>query len=416
MNKTLTIASREFFHNLRRPAFLFAVLGLPTIILLALLLVGIGAAREARLDGYGKIGYVDASTSQVLTRDSMPAAYPDLFVRYETSDAAAAVRAGDLAAYLELPAGYLESGRVTLNTVKPVPDGVRGAINAFLRANLTLDLPGSVAVALLTENPRLTVTVLDGNHTFSAEGAFFIFFLPLMFGFVLILTSVATSSFVMRGLVEEKTNRMIEVLITSVRPMELLLGKLLGLGALGLLQVSLFLTAAAFGLSAAQRSDLLVGLSIPVDLTLLAVLYYLLAYFLMASIGIAIGAIAGTEKESQQLSGFFIMPLMLPYPLMLAFILNPNGDLPILLSLIPFTSPMAILMRAGLTAVPLWQIAFSVVGLIILNILILRVAARLFRWGVLSTNKTPGPRQIYRILRGYAAETVITHPRQSEVA
>ena len=414
-NKTAVIAVREFTHNLRRPSFLFAVLGLPLTIIVALLLVGAAAARVPDLSEYGKIGYVDSSAAQVLAGDVVPARYQDIFTRYATATAAdAAARSGELSAYIELPADYFQSGRVALYTAKPAPANLRGAINALLRANLTAGLPQSLPLALLTQPPRVMVTVLDGNHTFTAEGAFFIFFLPLMFGFVLILTSVSTSSFLMSGLVEEKTNRIMEVLLTSVRPLELLLGKFVGMGLLGLLQVGLFLLAGLIGLGLAQRGDLLVGLSIPLDVALLAVFYYLLAYFMMAAIGVAIGGIAGSEKESRQLSGFFIMPLMLPYPLMLTFILDPNGSIPTLLTLVPFTAPMAVIMRAGLTAVPFWQILVSATGLILVNAGILWVAARLFHWGIFNSNRMPGLRQIYRVLRG-SALAVAPKPQHLEV-
>ena len=154
--------------------------------------------------------------------------------------------------------------------------------------------------------------------------------------------------------------------------------------------------------------------SIPLDVALLAVFYYLLAYFMMAAIGVAIGGIAGSEKESRQLSGFFIMPLMLPYPLMLTFILDPNGSIPTLLTLVPFTAPMAVIMRAGLTAVPFWQILVSATGLILVNAGILWVAARLFHWGIFNSNRMPGLRQIYRVLRG-SALAVAPKPQHLEV-
>ena len=414
MDKVFTIAYREFMYNLRRPAFLFAVFGTPLIIIVALVL-SIGLIDSGPdLSEYGTVGYVDSSAGQVLAPGETLEDYPDLFVRYESKDAAdEAARAGTLAAYFELPEDYLDSGQVTLYTMQPAPDGLFDAIEDLLSRNLSVGIPNEIAVDLLTNGASFNVTAYDVNRTFDEDGGFFVVFMPIIFGFLLIMSSVTTSTFLMNGLVEEKTNRIMEVLITSVKPSELLLGKLLGMGALGLMQIVLLLVAGVVGLSIAQQNNILSGLTIPPDLMVLAIIYYLLSYFLLAAVSIAIGAVVGSEQESRQLSAFMVLPVMLPYILLVSFIIDPNGTVPTLLSLIPFTAPMAILMRTGLTNVPLWQIAVSITGLVILNVIVMWGAARLFRWGVLSTNKMPGLGRIIQALRG-RAPAIAPQSRQTE--
>lgn len=417
MSKILLIAVREFTHNLRRPSFLFAVFGTPLIIAVALMFTGIGDPARGDLSSYGRVGYVDNSAEQVLSRGIQPEDYPDTFVRYASStDALAAARAGEITAYIELGETYLADGAVTLSTMRVAPGELYDAVDDLLRANLTVDVPNTLAVSILADRPDIDITVQEGNRSFNEDGVVFVTILPVVFGFLLVMSSVTTSSFLMSGLVEEKTNRIMEVLVTSVRPMDLLLGKLVGMGALGLLQVVTFLTAAIVGLSVAQQNNVLRGLSIPPDMAILALIYYVLSYFLLAAFGIAIGAIVGSEQESRQLSAIIVMPVMIPYILLITFIIDPNGTVPTILSLIPFTAPMAVLMRVGLTAVPLWQIAVSVVGLIVLNVIVLWISARLFRWGVLSTNKTPGLRRIFQILRGKAPEIAPSQPKLPEAA
>jgi ABC-2 type transport system permease protein len=414
MDKVLTIAYREFTYNLRRPAFLFAVFGTPLIIIVALVLSVALADSRPDLSEYGTVGYIDNSAAQVLAPGEPLERYPDLFVRYESKEAAdEAARAGTLAAYFELPEDYLDNGQVILYTMQPAPDGLFGAIEGLLATNLAVGIPNEVAVDLLVNGPSFDVTAYDVNRTFDENGGFFVVFMPIIFGFLLIMSSVTTSSFLMSGLVEEKTNRIMEVLITSVKPSELLLGKLLGMGALGLLQIVLLLVAGVVGLSIAQQNNVLSGLTIPPDLVVLAIVYYLLSYFLLAAVSIAIGAVVGTEQESRQLSAFMVLPVMLPYILLVSFIIDPNGTVPTLLSLIPFTAPMAILMRTGMTNVPLWQIAVSIAGLVILNVIVMWAAARLFKWGVLSTSKMPGLGRILQALRGRAPE-IAPQTRQTE--
>lgn len=416
MTKILTIAQREFTHNLRRPAFLFAVFGTPAIVAVALMVVILLAGNPPALEDYGLVGYIDNSAEQVLSRGLPPDGYADVFVPAESAASAeTAARAGELAAYFELPTDYLQTGRVVLSTIKPPTEELFDAIDAMLRANLTAGTANAVAVDILANGGDFQVTVLDTNRTFGEDGAFIVVMLPVVFGFLLILSSVISSSFLMAGLVEEKTNRIMEVLITSVRPIELLVGKLLGMGLLGLLQVLTILAVGYFGLFVAQRSEVLTGLSIPVDLVVLSIVYFLLAYFFMAAVGIAIGAVVGSEQEARQLSAIFVLPVMLPYLLLITFMIDPNGTVPTVLSLIPFTAPMAIVMRSGMTAVPLWQIAVSIGGLLLLNVIVMLVSARLFRWGILNTNKMPNPRRLLQVLRGRTPETVV-QPRRQEGA
>jgi ABC-2 type transport system permease protein len=414
MDKVLTIAFREFMYNLRRPAFLFAVFGTPLIIIVALVL-SIGLIDSGPdLGEYGTVGYIDNSAEQVLAPGETLEDYPDLFVRYESKDAAdEAARAGSLAAYFELAEEYLNNGQVTLYTMQPAPDALFDAIEDLLAENLSVGIPNALAVDVLTNGASFDVTAYDVNRTFDEDGGFFVIFMPIIFGFLLIMSSVTTSTFLMNGLVEEKTNRIMEVLITSVKPSELLLGKLLGMGALGLLQIVLLLAAGVIGLSIAQQNNVLGGLTIPPDLIVLAIIYYLLSYFLLAAVSIAIGAVVGSEQESRQLSAFMVLPVMLPYILLVSFILDPNGTVPTLLSLIPFTAPMAILMRTGMTNVPLWQIGVSIAGLVLLNIIVMWGAARLFKWGVLSTSKMPRLGRIIQALRG-RAPAIAPQTRQTE--
>lgn len=416
MRKTIDIAIREFTYNLKRPAFLFAVFGTPAIILVAIIAVNLAMGGGVDLSEYGTVGYIDSTAEQVLSRDIKPDDYPDIFVRYETTDdAEAAARAGDIPAFIELPENYMASGRVVLSTMASPPEELFDAINAFLRANLAADIQHTLALDILRTGGEFDVLVQETNRVFGEDGAVFVTVLPILFGFLLILSSVTTSSFLMNGLVEEKTNRIVEILLTSVSPGQLLVGKLIGMGALGLMQVLTFLLAGVIGLTVASNNNLLSGLTIPPDLAVLAVVFYLLAYILLGAASIAVGAVVGSEQEARQLSAIFVLPVMIPYMLLVSFILDPNGPLPTALSLIPITAPMAILMRTGMTAVPLWQILVSIAGLVIVNIIVLWVSARLFRWGILSTNKMPSLRRIYQILSGTAGDAAPA-PKQTEAA
>lgn len=405
LNKIWLIAMQEFWSNLKRPSFLFAVFGTPILVAVS---IGLGAwagSSEEDLGAYSPIGVLDRTEEQLFAPQIQPEEFPDLFV-WVSDEATAqdAVMNGELAGYIDFSPEYVESGEATLYGLRGAPEDVFDAADALVLANLSaaLDLP--LPSSRLENRPDLTIRVLDGGRSFDSESVFFITILPLLFGFFLVLASMTTSSFLMRTVSEEKTNRIMEILITSVRPMELMSGKVLGMGLLGLLQVVVFLVAGVVGLNIAQGQNMLVGLSIPPDMIVLALVYYILSYFLLAAGLAGIGAVTGSETEGRQLSALLVLPVMLPYMALVTFLIDPNGTLPTIFSLIPFTSPMAVMMRVGLTTVPTWQIIVSIVGLIITDVLILWISARLFRWGILSYGKTPGLRGMWQVIRGRGDE------------
>jgi ABC-2 type transport system permease protein len=403
LSKVWLIATHEFWTHLRRPSFLFAVFGTPLIIALSMGLGALSGSSSSDIADYRPVGVLDR-TEQGLFARQVPPSDPDLadvFVWVDDEETARQqVLDRTLAGYLDFGPDYVASGDVTLYGLRSAPEDLLDAVDSLVIANLSASFEMPVPSERVEKRVELTVTVLENNRTFGGDSVFFFTILPIVFGFLLVMASMTTSSFLMNSLTTEKTNRIMELLVTSVRPMELLGGKVLGLGLLGLLQVVILLTAAIIGLTVAQQNDFLVGLSIPPDMAVLAVVYYVLSYFLLASGLAAIGVLTGSEKESNQLSAVVILPIMLPYMALFTFFIDPNGTLPTLFTLIPFTSPMAVMMRVGLTTVPAWQIAVSLAGLIVVDVLILWAAARLFRWGMLSYGKTPGLRAIWQIIRG----------------
>jgi ABC-2 type transport system permease protein len=255
----------------------------------------------------------------------------------------------------------------------------------------------------------------DTGREVTEDGMFATLFLPVIFAFVLMLSAFTTSGFLMQGLVEERTSRIIEILVTSITPMQLLLGKIIGLGLLGLTQVLALLIAAVAILQIGSGSlEFLQGISIPLDLAVMAIIYYLLGYFLMAAILATVGVLTNSEQESRQISSFIMMPFILPYILIFFFITDPNGTVPTILSLVPVTAPMAILMRFGLTEVPTWQIILSMVLMLITIVVVVWLSARVFRWGLLLYGKKFNLREVWRVItsRQVSMGTTAAHSTQ----
>jgi ABC-2 type transport system permease protein len=211
-----------------------------------------------------------------------------------------------------------------------------------------------------------------------------------------------TGTYLMTSIVEEKTNRVMEILSTSVTPMQLLGGKLIGAGGLGLVQLAIWLVVGIIGLRLGQGSDLISAIRIPADFLLIALAYFVLNYFLVGSILAGIGVIVGSEQESRQLASVVTIFSVIPLILMITFLQDPDGPLPDILSIFPFTAPMAMMMRLLLSAVSPFEVALSFGLMIATTILVVWLSARVFRWGMLMYGKRITPRVMWQVIRGRA--------------
>jgi ABC-2 type transport system permease protein len=263
---------------------------------------------------------------------------------------------------------------------------------------------------------NLNIHINDSGRNITEANFPALLFIPLIFAMLFMMSSSTTSGFLMGGIVEEKTNRIMEILMTSVTPMQMLLGKIIGLGALGLTQLVVWGIAGGLLIHYGQAVPLLNGLSFPTDLMIVFVIYFILSYFLLASLMAGLGAIAGSEQESRQYSGIISLMFAIPFFFIGAFIDDPNGSLPVALTLIPFTAPMTALLRLGLAAVPAWQIIASLVILLFTSALVVWASARVFRWGLLLYGKRPTPRELWRVIRSSPrTATVVAHTDEKGV-
>jgi ABC-2 type transport system permease protein len=225
----------------------------------------------------------------------------------------------------------------------------------------------------------------------------------------LVFMVIMYSTFIMyglqnlRGVIEEKTNRIVELVIASVRPIELMLGKIVGIGLVGLTQYLVWSLVAMnlsilgiAGLMAAGESG---APLIPLSMIGYFVLFFLLGYFLYASIYTALGAPFNTDQEAQQLSmipTMLIIGGMAVYP---AVMNNPNGPVAVAASLFPFTAPLIMYLRTAVAEPPGWQIGLSIVILILSTIAMAWLAGRIYRVGILMYGKKPTIPEIIRWVR-----------------
>lgn len=399
MNKLLLVARREYFYNLRRRSFLFAVFGVPLFTFgIWAIIFFFTAQNESNAARIGTVGYVD--NAEVLTNPQFPETLTVKFEPYaDVEQARQALDAKTIGAYFVLPADYLKTGVVESYSYDGIPSALQNEIEALLVANLGQRLDADVPLDRVQNPVNLTVRAEDSGRTMTEAALPALFFIPMIFAFIFMMASNVTSGFLMGGIVEEKTNRIMEILMTSVTPMQLLMGKIIGLGALGLTQLAVWGTAGFLLVHFGQSVPVLSGVSIPGDLVLTFIVYFLLSYFFLASLLAGLGSTVGSEEESRQFSSIISLLFVIPFFFIGVLINDPNGSLALALTLIPFTAPMTALLRLGFTAVPAWQILLSLGILFVTTVVVAWASARVFRVALLMTGKRPSPREIWRLIR-----------------
>ncbi|BAS31840.1 ABC transporter permease [Dehalococcoides mccartyi] len=403
MSKYRIVLKHEFMSTLKRKGFLITSLALPVLGLLSILVGMVVQNINAKPDTNEplQIGYVD----QVGVFSGYQEQPGVVLIPFADSQTAVDnMLSGELDEFLIIPADYINTGIIQRFTLKAEisPGGDTSyAISSFLTSNL---LGGKVDADILSrvQNPfALINTVIDeSGQPAPGQGGIPNYIVSYLFGILLLLAIFTASGYLLQGLSEEKENRIMEVLLSSVTTRELMTGKIVGLGLAGLIQVAFWLVCAWGLVKFATKTfgDILGALSIQADMIVVCLVFFILGYFLYSILMAAIGAITPNVRDGQQLSVIVTMSAAFPFYLM-PFILN-GGDnlLNKVLSLFPLTSPLTIIMRMG-TGIPVWEIILAAILLSLTIWLFFGLAAKLFRVFLLMYGKTPSIKEIMHLIR-----------------
>ncbi|MEA3458724.1 MAG: ABC transporter permease, partial [Candidatus Thermoplasmatota archaeon] len=241
----------------------------------------------------------------------------------------------------------------------------------------------------LYENPvQFEQVNLDPEELERDEDNILAFYLPYgvtMLFYVLILTS---ASLMLNSVAKEKENRVMEILISSLKPNQLLAGKILGLGLVGLLQMVVWLGSALILLRLGGTTlNIPPSLQLSPEIFFWGIPFFLLGYLLYATLMAGAGALVPNVKESTQATFIVVLPILVPLLMVSVIINQPDAPLPVILSLIPFTAPNTIMTRLAVTTVPLWQLLLSMALLGITIFFLIRAVANMFRAKLLLTGK-----------------------------
>ncbi len=400
------MAAYEYRTNFRRGGFLFATFGLP--LLAALVLLGIRWLSQ-RPETEGLI-MVDLNKPMlVLDRAGLlPPTLPEGFTWAEDEAAGKdAVRSGDALALVILPPGYPEQVhrlQVFLTPGAEFSEALNRRLTVLVAYAHWHEVLSPDELALLQEPPEAEIVVLAGQaerqqqtqNTMRAYILSVVYFMALF----------STAGYLLQSVALEKESRMVEVLLSTVTTWEMLWGKMAGLSALGFTQLAVWVVSARWLLGSAagpamgsfgSMSGLLSGMDWTFAVVAGAAL--LLGYLLYALLMVGLGALGNNVRESQQFSMFVSLTGTLPLMLGSLFFLNPNGLVPRVLSFIPWTAPLSIMLRVALTAVPTGDIIAAFASMLLGVGIAAWVGIRLFRVGILMSGKKPSWREVWYILR-----------------
>ena len=401
MNSTLTIASHEFRTIYGRRIFQTITVAFPVVAIIGFAVIWF-IQNAGGDDGGGKpvrYGYVDAAgvIDKHLNQGSVR------YVPYPTFDEGKAdLLADEIGKLFILPEDYIDTGHVQSFSVGSGLQlgGVDDTLRSLLLDNL-IDEGTSPELAARLKRPARAVQIsLDSDGAPNEVNAARVFFF-MGLAFLLFMSLITTSGFLLQGLGQEKENRIMEVLLSSVTPAQLMIGKILGLGAAGLTQIVIWSTAALVFIRVLPSILPNFDIALPgIPQTLLALAFFVLGYMLLGTLQAGLGAVTTTTQESQQLSILVNIPLIIPIYAWYYIAENPASWITKLLTFFPFTAPIVVFQRLGPQAIEAWEVAASLAILTLTVLFAMFVASRVFRAFLLSYGKRPSMKQIWAAIRG----------------
>ncbi len=396
MIKTWRVALHEYQRHVFTRRFLMGLLSVPflMVVMIGLIFLIISMENNTRA-----VGYVDQSGLLAKPLSAPPVKAPDKAIEiqvYPDEDAAnAALQAEIIQAYFVLPADYLSAGQLKVVYIENLKSPARGQFYDFLAVNLLSGLDASFSNRILTGD-EIIIQAVDGSREISSETGWLGLFIPILAAMGFMVAMFTAGGYLMQAVVDEKENRTMEVVLTSVSPNQFMAGKILADMSIGLTQIFAWLIFIIIAFKvAAGNFEILQSIQISPQIILLSLVIQLPTFVMVSAFMALIGATVSEAREGQQMIGLISLPIWIPYMLVGMIMENPNSPLAIGLSLFPLTSSLTMLIRQGITIIPGWQIAASAVILVICAIGAIWLAGRAFRLGMLHYGKRIAWREIF---------------------
>jgi ABC-2 type transport system permease protein len=398
MVKLWHIIKHEYTRHVFSKRFLISLLSLPALIVA---MMGVSFIISRIMIDTTPVGYVD--NSGVLENASREAQEDEFFnpqiefQAYQSEEQAQSDLENSLIqAYYVLPQSYPDQTNIQLVYLEEPASEIQGQFEDFVNHNLTMfdDLSPQVRDRL-ADGSVFTLVAMDGSRQMRQD-QWYLIVVPIVAGIMFTVVILTSGGYLMQAIVEEKENRTMEIVITSVSPSQLMIGKIIGDIGIGLTQLVVWLVFVWMGLKVG-------GLFWPIlqDISLrssnigMMVLILLPAFVMVAAFMAAIGATVTEMQEAQQVQGLIILPMMIPYYISTTIMNNPNGLLAVALSFFPITAPITLIMRMAFTVVPIWQIIIIIIILCCFAGIAMWFAGKAFRMGMLRYGKRLSLKEVF---------------------
>jgi ABC-2 type transport system permease protein len=386
MKNISVVLKHEFITFVTRRSFLLTLFLLPLISFIILLVVS--SIRNAPEDNPAKEllapptkpaveGFVDHSA---ILKD-MPADLEVKLISFSNEEQALnALQSGEIDGYYVIPLDYLQTGEVEyvrpdFNPITGLEDS--GVIERALNFNL---LGADLALTDRYQQPFVLETTYLSQQPQRDPENMLTFFLPYGVTLLFYIVIFGSASLMLNSITSEKQNRVMEILMTSITPIEMLAGKIIALGSIGLMQTVVW-SGTGFLLLRLSGRTFSIPAAFQLNPTILVwgIVFFILGYALYASLMAGVGALVPNMREATQATIVLLIPMIIPLMLISALSSKPNGSLAIFLGLFPLTSPVTMMARLAATRVPIWQLLLAVLLLATTAYLVLRSVSGMFR-------------------------------------
>ncbi len=398
MNRLFLIARTTYRRRVFSSSFLLLTLGMPAVMIVAAAVPILQATRSSP----PRLGWVD------LTRQLAPVSSVEVDDRtlevesFESPDAARhAVESGSLDGYLVVPANFLQGNDAQYFGLAAPSGTVDRALRVLVRQALLPDASPDLLARLEVPTHVTLQSARDGTQVGSGVGLVIWIALPVVLGILFSLAVVTGAAQMGSAVVREKDQRAMEIVLTSMSPLQLVAGKVLGMTALSLTQLGVWALGAglAVGVAVAGSMDFS-GVLIPWPAIIWSVLLGVPGYFLYATAASGLGIIAGDSQQGQQLAGMLGFFSMFPLAFLGVIVEHPDGPLAVALTLFPLTAPVFGMVRMAFTQVPVWELGAALASVVVSLMLALWVVSRIFRTAMLMYGQSLRPGAIFRALAG----------------
>lgn len=396
-NKMLDIARYEYLRHVTRSRFWIALIGIPLGFLLVFLLsayISYASVNKA------PVGYVDQAG--LITLPQTEAEDLGLFefqiklVPFADEAAArSAAQRKEIQGYFSIPAHFESTYRLAYYSDEMPVEEIQKEIKSLISKNL---LAGEVLpnADRLIEGSTITLESLDGQ-TQLGQNAWTRILIPVVTSLLFTFVMMSSGGYLMRALVEEKENRTMEMMVTSVSPAQLMTGKVLGNMSVGLTElVFQILLVGAVLIFFRDQLPFLSEISISWENLLISLAIMLPALILISSLMATLGATVTDTRESEPLIGILVVPMMVPFYFITVFMSTPNGLIARILSYFPLSAPIAVSLRMAFTQVPGWELVLIFLVLTAFAVASLWLSGKAFRLGMLQYTQRIPLAQLFR--------------------